>query len=153
MTRPRSIEDCRGKLIHEFMAIPSQDEDMPSSISDDLIDGPGDNDAPSNAVSVLTQKKEPPPETSESIRTRSLVILSFWVIVLFLGLPIWWRTTAIYRAKLPLNQMMDWADGRVSWCPPSTSFLTHQSGMSTSISITNINRSRFAATIRSTTSS
>lgn len=96
------------------MAIPSQDEDMPSSISDDLIDGPGDNDAPSNAVSVLTQKKEPPPETSESIRTRSLVILSFWVIVLFLGLPIWWRTTAIYRAKLPLNQMMDWADGRVS---------------------------------------
>ena len=70
-------------------------------------------DAPAHAVSVAPKKKEPPPETPESIRLRLFVILSFWAIVLFLGLPIWWRTTAIYRAKLPLDQMMDWADGRV----------------------------------------
>ncbi|TVY92362.1 GPI transamidase component-like protein [Lachnellula willkommii] len=73
-------------------------------------------DAPANAVSVAPKKKEPPPETPESIRLRVFVILSFWAIVLFLGLPIWWRTTAIYRAKLPLDQMMDWADGRA--CRP-----------------------------------
>lgn len=73
----------------------------------------GDDDAPANAVSVASKKKEPPPETPENVRLRAFVILSFWAIVLFLGLPIWWRTTAIYRAKLPLDQMMDWADGRV----------------------------------------
>lgn len=73
-----------------------------------------DNIVPLDAVSVVNTKKEPPPESAEEIKTRSLVIFSFWAIVLFLGLPIWWRTTAIYRARLPLNQMMDWADGRVS---------------------------------------
>ncbi|TVY36893.1 GPI transamidase component PIG-S-like protein [Lachnellula subtilissima] len=75
-----------------------------------------EEDAPAHAVSVTPKKKEPPPETPESIRLRLFVILSFWAIVLFLGLPIWWRTTAIYRAKLPLDQMMDWADGRA--CRP-----------------------------------
>ncbi|CCU74645.1 putative GPI transamidase [Blumeria hordei DH14] len=58
-------------------------------------------------------KKEPPPEKLESIKTRSTIILSFWVIILAVGIPIWWVTTAIYRASLPLDQMMDWANGRV----------------------------------------
>ncbi|PMD24658.1 hypothetical protein NA56DRAFT_669130 [Hyaloscypha hepaticicola] len=73
-------------------------------------------DAPANAVSAAPKRKEPPPESSESIRQRGYVILSFWAIILIIGLPIWWKTTAIYRARLPLDQMMDWADGRA--CRP-----------------------------------
>jgi hypothetical protein len=70
-------------------------------------------EAPANAVSVAPKKKEPPPESPDSIRQRSYVIMSFWAIIIIIGLPIWWKTTAIYRARLPLDQMMDWADGRV----------------------------------------
>ena len=69
--------------------------------------------APSNAVEQVGKRKEPPPEKAESIRMRNFVIFSFWAVVLFLGLPVWWRTTSIYRAHLPLSQMNDWADGRV----------------------------------------
>jgi len=71
---------------------------------------------PATAVAATKKRKEPPAEKPESIRMRSLVILSFWAIVIFLGLPIWWRTTTIYRARLPLNQMTDWADGKA--CRP-----------------------------------
>ena len=78
-----------------------------------------DKDAPANAVSVASRKKEPPPEKPESIRLRSFVILSFWAIIILVGLPIWWKTTTIYRASLPLVQMMDWADGRVQQPRPS----------------------------------
>ncbi|KAI9807959.1 MAG: hypothetical protein M1825_005265 [Sarcosagium campestre] len=70
---------------------------------------------PKAAVAV-SAKRKPPPESAESVRTRSLIILSFWVVIIFLGLPTWWRTTSIYRAKLPLRSMMDWADGRA--CRP-----------------------------------
>jgi phosphatidylinositol glycan class S len=73
----------------------------------------GEDEAPANAVSVATKKKEPPPEKPESIRLRALVIFSFWVIILVLGVPIWWKTTTIYRASLPLDEMKDWAEGRV----------------------------------------
>ena len=62
---------------------------------------------------TISFKRRPPPETVESIRVRSLVIGSFWVVVIFLGLPIWWWTTSIYRASLPLHEMLEWADGKV----------------------------------------
>lgn len=58
-------------------------------------------------------RKQPPPEKPSDVRRRSYVILSFWLIVLCLGLPIWWKTTTIYRAELPLDEMMEWADGKV----------------------------------------
>lgn len=70
--------------------------------------------APTNAVEQVGKRKEVPPEKPENIRMRNLVIFAFWSVVLFLGLPVWWRTTSIYRARLPLRQMNDWADGRVS---------------------------------------
>jgi len=57
--------------------------------------------------------KEPPPEKPADKRRRGFVILSFWLIVVLLGLPIWWQTTTIYRADLPLQEMLDWAEGRV----------------------------------------
>ena len=58
-------------------------------------------------------KKQPPPESSRSIRSRALVIFSFWAVVVFLGLPTWWWTTSIHRARLPLEVMLEWADGKV----------------------------------------
>ncbi|CAG8956700.1 hypothetical protein HYFRA_00012244 [Hymenoscyphus fraxineus] len=72
--------------------------------------------APVNAVNATPKKKEPPPEKPEHIRLRILVISSWWAIIIFLGLPVWWYTTTIYRASLPLDEMRDWADGRV--CRP-----------------------------------
>jgi phosphatidylinositol glycan class S len=69
---------------------------------------------PANAHQAATStRKQPPPEQPSDIRRRSFVILSFWLIVLCLGLPIWWQTTKIYRANLPLETMLDWADGKV----------------------------------------
>lgn len=58
--------------------------------------------------------KQPPPEAQESITNRRLILLSFWAVAVFLGLPIWWKTTTVYRAPLPLQPMLDWADGKVS---------------------------------------
>ncbi|KAI0547016.1 phosphatidylinositol-glycan biosynthesis class S protein [Xylaria curta] len=60
--------------------------------------------------------KPPPPEQESHIFRRSLIIASFWLLVLCLGIPIWWKTTSIHRASLPLNQMMDWANGKA--CSP-----------------------------------
>jgi hypothetical protein len=84
-------------------------------LKDDQVTNGLSEDAPANTFSIAYKKKEPPPEKPADIRARFLVFFSFWAIVLFLGLPIWWKTTAIYRAKLPLDQMMDWAEGRVSF--------------------------------------
>jgi len=86
-------------------------------IKHDIKDGTiGTNeDAPANAVEVASKRKEPPPEKPAEIRMRLQIFISFWAIILFLGLPIWWKTTAIYRASLPLDEMMDWAEGRVGY--------------------------------------
>lgn len=71
-------------------------------------------DSTINIVDALKVLKQPPPESIASIRNRQLVVLSFWLIVLLLGLPIWWSTTSVYRADLPYQQMTDWSEGRVS---------------------------------------
>lgn len=68
----------------------------------------------STALIAPESRKQPPAESHESIRARQLVILSFWIIVIFLGIPIWWWTTSIHRATLPLKEMMNWAEGKVS---------------------------------------
>lgn len=65
------------------------------------------------ASSPANAQKQPPPERPKSIKTRGLVILSFWAVVILLGLPVWLWTTSIYRANLPLQEMLDWADGKV----------------------------------------
>jgi phosphatidylinositol glycan class S len=69
-----------------------------------------------SAADTTSARKQPPPEKPSDIRRRTYVILSFWLIVLLLGLPIWWETTTIYRANLPLTEMLDWADGKA--CRP-----------------------------------
>lgn len=104
------------------MATPTTDEAAASKNAHETAErGFADDEPPAAATRALTAKKQPPPETPESIRTRNFVILSFWAFVLLLGLPIWWRTTAVYRANLPLDEMMDWAEGRVRALPRSLS--------------------------------
>ncbi|KAL4973183.1 phosphatidylinositol-glycan biosynthesis class S protein [Aspergillus desertorum] len=58
----------------------------------------------------------PPPEKLSVIQTRSKVVAAFWAVILFLGFPIWWKTTSIYRAELPVQEMLDWAGGKT--CRP-----------------------------------
>lgn len=72
-----------------------------------------DGSTSGKVIITVAVKKEPPPESKEAIRTRRLVILSFWAVVILVGLPVWWKATAIYRADLPLQVMTDWADGKV----------------------------------------
>ncbi|KAJ4990389.1 phosphatidylinositol-glycan biosynthesis class S protein [Stagonosporopsis vannaccii] len=77
--------------------------------------------APSEEHSASTKqatksRAAPPPESTESIWLRRAAILSFWAVVVLLGLPVWWKTTAIYRAELPLQDMTDWAEGKI--CKP-----------------------------------
>ncbi len=67
---------------------------------------------PSETMAV-TANKSPPPEKPEGIKLRALVISAFWAIIVLFGLPMWWQTTSIYRARLPLQEMQDWADGKV----------------------------------------
>lgn len=80
----------------------------------------GSSVADTSAMTAMTSngtstKKQPPPEKPSEVLRRSHIILSFWLIVLCLGLPIWWKTTAIYRADLPLQEMLDWSDGKVCY--------------------------------------
>jgi phosphatidylinositol glycan class S len=72
----------------------------------------------SSSQPVATSKhKLAPPLTTSEVRTRQYVVLSFWAVIFFLGLPIWWRTTTVYRANLPLSEMTAWADGKI--CRPT----------------------------------
>ena len=73
----------------------------------------GGEDKNYTLASTATPAKKPPPESFESSRLRTLVITSFWLVVIFLGLPVWLWTTSIHRARLPLKEMLDWADGKV----------------------------------------
>ncbi|KIX96113.1 uncharacterized protein Z520_08368 [Fonsecaea multimorphosa CBS 102226] len=64
--------------------------------------------APPDAV---PSSKQPPPEKPEAVSLRTQIVLSFWAVIIFLGLPVWWQTTSIYRASLPLQDMLNWAEG------------------------------------------
>lgn len=67
-------------------------------------------DAPTMASDAV---QPPPPEKPAAIQTRSKVIAAFWAVIIFLGFPIWWQTTSIHRARLPVQEMVDWAHGKV----------------------------------------
>ncbi|EXJ65157.1 hypothetical protein A1O7_01497 [Cladophialophora yegresii CBS 114405] len=56
--------------------------------------------------------KQPPPEKAEAIKLRTKIVLFFWAVIILLGIPTWLKTTSIYRANLPLQDMLDWADGQ-----------------------------------------
>lgn len=71
---------------------------------------------PPNASTMSSNEgvqRLPPPEKPEAARTRFKVIATFWAVIIFLGFPLWWQTTSIHRARLPFQEMSDWADGKV----------------------------------------
>lgn len=80
---------------------------------------PGRETAPNSATMTATAPNTSktshalPPEKPQAIWTRTKVVVAFWAVIIFLGLPMWWKTTSIYRARLPLEEMMHWADGKV----------------------------------------
>jgi hypothetical protein len=82
----------------------------------DGIMAPGDVQDTSAAPSAPSQAQlQPPPEKPSDISRRTRIVISFWLLVLCLGVPIWWKTTTIYRANLPLDDMMQWAEGKVRY--------------------------------------
>lgn len=79
----------------------------------------GDQESPKALATPIPQSttaRVPPPETSETTHTRFYVIAAFWAVIVFLGFPLWWQTTSIYRAHLPIQDMVDWDDGKVCQC-------------------------------------
>ncbi|KAK3689676.1 phosphatidylinositol-glycan biosynthesis class S protein [Podospora appendiculata] len=80
------------------------------------VTGTGTGTGTETGMGDSPPKKQPPPEKASDARRRTWVILSFWLVVVCLGLPIWWKTTTIYRADLPLDEMLEWADGKA--CRP-----------------------------------
>ena len=67
----------------------------------------------SNAASIVKAKTKPPPEAPYARARRRYVLLSFWMLILFIGIPFWWKTTNVYRAPLPYETMDSWAEGKV----------------------------------------
>lgn len=46
-----------------------------------------------------------PVEDEKSSRYRTYSILSYFIVLVIIGLPVWWYTTRVYRADLPLTEM------------------------------------------------
>ncbi|KAI4731367.1 hypothetical protein E4T49_00964 [Aureobasidium sp. EXF-10728] len=70
-------------------------------------------DAPAEGiVHAALATKQPPPESPQGVKTRRWIIFCFWAIAGLLGLPIWYATTTVPRAALPLESMDAWASGQ-----------------------------------------
>lgn len=80
--------------------------------TDDTSNGTSDKVA--KVIAEARTKKPLAPETPQHAWRRRLIISSLWAIVLLVGLPTWYHTTAVHRANLPLQSMMEWSEGKVS---------------------------------------
>ncbi|KAJ8612466.1 hypothetical protein MRB53_037395 [Persea americana] len=101
-----------------------------------MADASAENDADVIGPATAVARKLPPPEPAAAHWTRIYTIASFWLVVVLLGVPLWHKTTSIYRAELPLQLVREWAEGKVyrtlvqSWpvadsqqrCTPSYAF-------------------------------
>ncbi|CAG8731711.1 8298_t:CDS:2, partial [Racocetra fulgida] len=47
-------------------------------------------------------------KVQDNDKSRRLIIISFWVVIL-IGLPLWWKTTEVYRAQLPFAEIEEWS--------------------------------------------
>jgi GPI-anchor transamidase subunit S len=79
----------------------------------EVADGASLRSTGSQSKMASKLRRQPPPEAKEAVWLRSKVIFSFWAVIVFLGLPMWWQTTSIYRARLPHQEMLDWSEGSV----------------------------------------
>lgn len=84
---------------------------------------PSDFTTTTITMSSKTSQRVPPPEKPEAIQTRFKVIAAFWAVIIFLGFPIWWKTTSVYRARLPFQEMVEWADDKVGYDQNTVWFL------------------------------
>jgi hypothetical protein len=103
----------RHEYTKNVLVMTSKHEDLRSSLQ--TTAQPSSHPTMSSKAS---SRQLPPPEKPEATRTRFRVIAAFWAVIIFLGFPIWWKTTSIYRAHLPIQEMVDWANGKVSACSP-----------------------------------
>lgn len=110
----RCTDDRSSAHLLEALRMTSTTRNMasPNAVDASLAPDPTAEISAVNSNAVETQRG-PPPESKEGTWLRRAAILSFWAVVVLLGLPIWWKTTAIYRAELPLQDMTDWAEGKV----------------------------------------
>ncbi|CAG9814504.1 unnamed protein product [Phaedon cochleariae] len=53
------------------------------------------------------ESSEPKEEVDEDAELRVYSILSYFIVLVVIGLPVWWYSTRVYRASLPLNQMYE----------------------------------------------
>ncbi|KAI9065234.1 hypothetical protein FKP32DRAFT_1647900 [Trametes sanguinea] len=53
---------------------------------------------------MANQLNDPAQLCFENVRTRRLIIASYWVVVL-LAIPLWWKTTSIERLSLPTSRV------------------------------------------------
>ncbi|RAH55463.1 hypothetical protein BO85DRAFT_461109 [Aspergillus piperis CBS 112811] len=97
-------QDLERFIDHVAMTAKNDPQTSPQTVSDHTM------------TTTIPTPRLPPPEKPEAIRTRFKVIAAFWAVIIFLGFPIWWKTTSIYRASLPVPDMIDWADGKT--CRP-----------------------------------
>jgi len=106
----RHARNDSSQQLNRNMATPTEtDASLPAEAKQ-----PSPSSSSSSAQPIVAKPpKQPPPESKQSLLLRRLSIASFWAVVVFLGLPIWLKTTAIYRAELPLQEMTDWAEGKV----------------------------------------
>ena len=102
-------------VVVEMVTMSSQQQSPEHDTADSIMESTDKvtTDTPAEPMAPT----EPPPEKPSDVRRRTWVIVSFWLVVVLLGLPIWWTTTAIPRANLPLDEMLEWADGKVLHSP------------------------------------
>lgn len=65
-----------------------------------------------NGVKEGEGKRSAPPESPVTEWNRRWIIISFWAVIVCLGLPHWIWTTSIHRSDLPLDVMNEWAEGK-----------------------------------------
>lgn len=101
-------------IFHEALKMNSITRNMarPNAADASSVSEPA-RETPATSPGATKAQKSPPPESKEGVWLRRAAVLSFWAVVVLLGLPVWWKTTAIYRAELPLQDMTDWAEGKV----------------------------------------
>ncbi|CAG9864169.1 unnamed protein product [Phyllotreta striolata] len=55
----------------------------------------------------MSQSKQENREEIDQINTRIIISISYIVVFLVIGVPLWWCTTRVYRASLPLSDMQN----------------------------------------------